>query len=186
MADLKARLYGKKAPPVGTTPSVVLVNPKFPHNVAAAIRAASCFGIEQVWFTGDRVGEMLEGKKRLPREERMKGYGEVELIQFDYPLDAFPKGTVPVAVELLEHSELLPLFQHPEGAVYVFGPEDGGLGKVWRKQCHRFVTIPSRHCMNLAASVYTVLYSRAVQMYMEGRAELPALAEERGFGGERI
>jgi tRNA C32,U32 (ribose-2'-O)-methylase TrmJ len=36
-------------------PAVGLVDPKFPHNVGAAVRAASCYGIGQVWFTGDRV-----------------------------------------------------------------------------------------------------------------------------------
>jgi hypothetical protein len=39
----------------GTTPAIGLVDPKFPHNVGAAVRAASCYGIGQVWFSGDRV-----------------------------------------------------------------------------------------------------------------------------------
>jgi hypothetical protein len=29
--------------PQGVTPSVVLVNPKYPHNVGAALRVCSCF-----------------------------------------------------------------------------------------------------------------------------------------------
>ena len=47
-------------------------DPKFPHNVGAAVRAASCYGVRQVWFSGDR--ERLDGAKRqrLPREERMR------------------------------------------------------------------------------------------------------------------
>ncbi|HMI22995.1 MAG TPA: hypothetical protein VK594_00780 [Streptosporangiaceae bacterium] len=58
----------------GITPAVALVDPKFPHNVGAAVRAASCYGVRQVWFSGDRV--RLDGAKRqrLPREERMRGY----------------------------------------------------------------------------------------------------------------
>ena len=61
----------------GITPAVALVDPKFPHNVGAAVRAASCYGVRQVWFSGDRV--RLDGAKRqrLPREERMRGYKEV-------------------------------------------------------------------------------------------------------------
>jgi hypothetical protein len=61
----------------GITPAVALVDPKFPHNVGAAVRAASCHGVRQVWFSGDRV--RLDGAKRqrLPREERMRGYKEV-------------------------------------------------------------------------------------------------------------
>ena len=58
----------------GIAPAVALVDPKFPHNVGAAVRAASCYGVRQVWFSGDRV--RLDGAKRqrLPREERMRGY----------------------------------------------------------------------------------------------------------------
>src|SRR5262249_35205478 len=55
----------------GRPPAVVLINPKYPHNVGAAVRAASCYGIEQVWFTGDRVQLVGERRFRLPREERM-------------------------------------------------------------------------------------------------------------------
>src|SRR6266567_9514872 len=39
----------------GITPAIGLVDPKFPHNVGAAVRAASCYGIRQVWFSGERV-----------------------------------------------------------------------------------------------------------------------------------
>ena len=31
------------------------------------------------------------------------------------------------------------------------------------KHCHRFIVIPSRHCVNLAAAVYLVLYDRAAK-----------------------
>jgi hypothetical protein len=77
-------IYGKNAKRLGVTPAVAMVNPKNPYNVGAALRAASCFGIPQVWFTGDRVKFGLKGAKRLPREERMKGYRDVELRQFDH------------------------------------------------------------------------------------------------------
>lgn len=67
----------------GIAPAVALVDPKFPHNVGAAVRAASCYGVRQVWFSGDRV--RLDGAKRqrLPREERMRGYKEVEVRHAD-------------------------------------------------------------------------------------------------------
>jgi hypothetical protein len=35
-------------------PGVVLINPKFPHNVGATIRACSCFGSNR-WFGPDSV-----------------------------------------------------------------------------------------------------------------------------------
>src|SRR5690348_2219897 len=112
----------------GIAPAVALVDPKFPHNVGAAVRAATCYGVRQVWFSGDRV--RLDGaeRQRSPREERMRGYKEVEVRHADQFFDAFEEA-VPVAVELRRNAESLIDFVHPEHALYVFGPEDGSLGR---------------------------------------------------------
>lgn len=163
----------------GITPAVALVNPKYPHNVGAAVRAASCYGVRQVWFSGNRV--TLDGSKqnRLPREERMRGYAEVEIRNGDYFFDAFSRA-VPVAVELRDGSESLVTFEHPENALYVFGPEDGSLGRATLGRCHRFVVIPMRHCANLSSAVYTVLYDRHAKRVMAG-LEIPHLPGYSGF-----
>ena len=81
------------------TPSIILHNPKFPHNVGEIVRACSNFGGKVVLFTGDRVS--LEPSKgyRLPREERMKDYKDVLLLNDDYPFNRFKKGIIPVAVK---------------------------------------------------------------------------------------
>jgi tRNA(Leu) C34 or U34 (ribose-2'-O)-methylase TrmL len=175
------RVYGKSAPPAGIAPAIALIEPKYPHNVGAAVRAASCFGIGQVWYTGDRV--TLDPKGRLPREERMRGYDDVTLIQFDYPFDAFDS-VVPVAIEVRKNSIPLPDFYHPPNALYVFGPEDGSLGKSVVRHCHQFVIIPTHHCVNLAAAVYLTLYDRMTKQVAAGIESYPALHENRGFLGE--
>jgi len=76
-------------------PAVTLINPKYPHNLAAAIRACSCFGVDTLLWTGDRI--KFEAGERLPREERMKGYSSVEVIHTDRPFNTMPvklaKGT---------------------------------------------------------------------------------------------
>jgi hypothetical protein len=101
----------------------------------SAVRAASCYGIGQVRFTGDRGRLVGERCRRLPREERMRGYQEVQLRHADQPLTP------------------LISFTHPDRAVYVFGPEDGSLDRAILGLCHRFVVTPTRHCNNLAAAV---------------------------------
>jgi tRNA C32,U32 (ribose-2'-O)-methylase TrmJ len=170
-------IVGKNTPPAGVFPAVCLINPKYSANVGAALRAASCFDVKQLWWTGDRV--QMPGKgERLPREERMKGYRDVEMIQYDRPFDHF-KGATPVAVELLENTECLFDFEHPENAVYVFGPEDGNIG-LSRRHCHRFVAIPTKHCTNLAAAVYILLYDRMMKHYLKTGEKLE-LNEMRGF-----
>ncbi len=116
---------------------------------------------------GDRA--QLDGDKshRLPREERMRGYREVEIRQADYFFDAFD-AAVPVAVELRRNAESLIDFEHPERALYVFGPEDGSLDRAVLARCHRFLVIPTRHCTNLSAAVYTVLYDRQAKRVRAG------------------
>lgn len=168
----------------GETPAVVLVNPKHAANVAGVLRAASCWGARQVRFTGDRVADQLERLSRIPREERMKGYAAVELLHDERPLDAFP-GATPVLVEVRENAENLTFFEHPEDAVYVFGPEDGSVYRGYANLCHRFVFIPTNHCLNLSQAVNMVLGHRRLHAQWTGK-EPPVrlsdtLDEARGF-----
>ena len=65
------------------TPGMVLINPKFPHNVGATIRACSCFGVESLMWTGSRIN--VSAYKRLPREERMKGFKRVRFMNDERP-----------------------------------------------------------------------------------------------------
>jgi tRNA(Leu) C34 or U34 (ribose-2'-O)-methylase TrmL len=177
---METAIYGKKHKKKGLTPAVGLINPKYAHNVGAAVRAASCFGVKQIWFTGDRVSLDPKKGERLPREERMRGYKDVELRQFDYFFDEFDRSVTPVAIELRPNSESLTTFEHPENPLYVFGPEDGSIPSVTLRHCHRFVVIPTRHCVNLAAAVYIVLYDRLIKSNKHVTIE-DMLAEERSW-----
>lgn len=173
------------APDAGKTPAVALVNPKYGHNVAGALRGCAAFGARQLWVSGSRVTREWEQRGRLPREERMRAYGDVEVCLGDYFFDAFGKDTVPVAVEVRENAESLTDFEHPENALYVFGPEDGSLTRVHLQQCHRVLIIPSLHCLNLAVAVGIVLADRVMKRQREGleprRASYAMLDEQRGF-----
>ena len=96
------------------------MDPRYPHNVGQVVRNASCYGISQVWYTGSRVKITGEHGYRLPREERMKAYGDVTLVVNEDPLAALLKANpdaVPVAVELRPGAERLPSFVHPENAI---------------------------------------------------------------------
>lgn len=165
-------------PPRVRPPAVALIDPKYPHNVGAALRACSCWGVGQLWWTGGRVTLDVPRGARLPREERMKGYRSVELFRDDRVFDRLGPGPVtPVAVELRPAAESLVTFEHPEEALYVFGPEDGSLPKAVRLLCHRFVVIPTHHCLNLAAAVNVVLYDRRLKRQRDGREPLGPVRE---------
>lgn len=158
--------------------AVLLCNPKSPYNVGGVLRACHIFGVSDLCWSGERVkdsqdlarftGTYAKSKWRLPREERMKEYQSVawsRLAESPPPLSILPniaKGVVPVAVEVKESAESLTTFDHPENALYVFGPEDGSIPKAIQAECHRFVTIPSsnRTPLNLAVAVNIVLYDR--------------------------
>jgi tRNA(Leu) C34 or U34 (ribose-2'-O)-methylase TrmL len=108
----------------------------------------------------------------------MKGFRDVQMTVDDCFFDRFEQGSVtPVAVELLPTAEPLMSFEHPEDALYVFGPEDGGLPKAVRLHCHRFVFIPTHHCLNLAAAVNVVLYDRRLKRHLAGQEPLGPLRE---------
>lgn len=166
-------------------PALVMCNPKFPHNAAAAIRTCSCYGIEQVWITGERLARKVFESKRIPREERMKGYKDVSLILDERPFNHLPEGVIPVAVELVKGAENLLQFEHPENAVYVFGPEDGSIPRTIQRLCHRRVFIPTKHCLNLTMAMGTLFYDRLYKQYLNGQVDsLPiaqCLDEQRGW-----
>ena len=171
------------APRYKALPGVVLINPKFKHNIGGVIRACSCFGIPTLLWTGDRI-EFEEGE-RLPREERMKGYRDVHFSHEDRPIDAFGS-SVPVCVELIPGSQPLTYFEHPDNAVYIFGPEDGHVPQVYRRLCHSVIYIPAFHCLNLAAAVNVVLSHRMVSRQLSGHQPVvpvgDMLNENRGYG----
>lgn len=156
---------GKEVRVIPASPAVVLTDPKYPHNLGQTVRALSCFGVSQLWWSGKRMMKALEGMDRIPREERMRGYSDVSILHHDRPLECFAanKKIIPVAIELRNNSEDLCYFEHPENAVYIFGPEDGSIDQGTLRNCHRFVKIPTRHCTNLSAAVYLVLYDRMLK-----------------------
>jgi tRNA(Leu) C34 or U34 (ribose-2'-O)-methylase TrmL len=155
--------------------AVLLIDPKYPHNVGNALRACALLGASRLFWTGDRVPppDSWPSGSRLPREERLRCYRRTELVHLDAadnPREV--KGLTPVCVEISDTAEDLLAFQHPERALYVFGPEDGEVPKTTRMACHRFVRIPnaipaedpdSRTPYNLAAAVNVVLYDRLVK-----------------------
>src|SRR5262245_36536207 len=100
MSQYTPTLWGPCAPTLGVAPALALVNPKYPANVGMVVRLASCYGVRQVWFTGNRVSLDPAKGERLPREERMKGYRDVKMVHYDYFFDRFDAQAVPVAVEV--------------------------------------------------------------------------------------
>lgn len=160
---------------------VLLENPKYPHNVGAVLRACAAFGAKTLSWTGERVP--IDGDERLPREERYRNYKrDVNFAPYKesvrrYLQQAGLDHFTPVAVEVRNESESLVLFEHPENAIYVFGPEDGSLSGNALSICHRFIHIPSHYALNLGAAVNIVLYDRRAKRQMAGLEPIRSLDE---------
>lgn len=136
--------------------SIGLVNPKTPANIGSVLRAADCYGARAVCIEGARG----HGMAARCNTDTTAAFKRIPTILCDDIFDGHPVGTIPVAVDLVDGAVSLVDFQHPQCAFYVFGPEDGTLGKRHLERCAHRVVIPTSGCMNLAATVNVVLYDR--------------------------
>jgi tRNA(Leu) C34 or U34 (ribose-2'-O)-methylase TrmL len=132
-----------------------LSNPKSPTNVGAVMRAAGCFGVDAVFYTGERYPRARKFSTDTKQASR-----SIPLSGVDSLLDAVPEGAAIVCVELVEGAQPLNAFKHPENAFYIFGPEDGTLSQALVNRAQAVVYIPTVGCLNLAATVNVVLYDR--------------------------
>ena len=133
--------------------SIGLFRPKDVHNIGGVLRAADCYGAAMVAIQGDRTPV-------VSRQDVAKAYRHIPVMRGDDIFAFCPFDTIPVAVDLIDDARSLPNFTHPERAFYVFGPEDGTLGRQHLDRCAHVVSVPTRRCMNLAATVNVILYDR--------------------------
>lgn len=140
--------------------AIGLVRPKDPSNIGGVLRAAGCYGANFVAIEGDRSGNRSHKKIAGQAADTSKAYRHIPTIMLDDLFDGHPVGSVPVAVDLVDGAVSLVDFVHPKSAFYIFGPEDGTLGAKHMDRCVHRVFVPTKHCMNLAATVNVILYDR--------------------------
>ncbi len=124
------------------------------YNVGGAMRAAWCYGARFVAMSGGKIDEVRHQTNTPAAWRHIPVVGAADLH------DVIPFDCVPVAVDLVEGAVSLSAYQHPARAFYVFGPENGTLGDKVLSWCRDRVMVPTRGCMNLAATVNVVLYDR--------------------------
>lgn len=139
--------------------AVGLVQPKTPANVGSVLRAAGCYGVNLVAVEGER-GARTTGFVTSNPTDTMKAWRHIPTQVTEDLFSIIPVGCVPVAVDLMPSAVSLVDFIHPQSAFYIFGPEDGTLGEKHAKLGMARVFVPTRYCMNLAATVNVVLYDR--------------------------
>ncbi|MBU2864134.1 RNA methyltransferase [Reinekea forsetii] len=134
---------------------IALTNPKSPTNVGAVLRAAGCFNANEVLYTGNRFDIAKKFQTDTKQANHSIGLTKVECFGGEKPTQAKL-----VCVDLVEGAIPLMDFEHPEQALYVFGPEDGSINQETISKADAVVYIPTTGCLNLAASVNVLLYDR--------------------------
>ena len=146
--------------------TIGLTNPKSPSNVGAVMRAAGCYNVDKVLYTGKRYAQAAKFNGSKLNTDTKKARDIIPLLAIDgfdnikEQLANLPKATKIICVDLVEGATPLPHFQHPEQALYIFGPEDGTISQAVINNADDVVYVPTVGCMNLAASVNVLLYDR--------------------------
>lgn len=136
-----------------------LINPKDANNVGSIMRAAGCFNVQSIRYTGTRYGYAAKFQT-----DTQKASHTIPLRAVDSLFEEIDANTQVVCIELVEGAVPLPDFQHPENALYIFGPEDGSISQDIINQAHHVVYIPTKGCLNLAATANIVLYDRNAKL----------------------
>jgi len=132
-----------------------LTDPKSPSNVGAVMRAAGCYHVDKVLYSGKRYARAA--KFNTDTQSASK---KIPLIGVESLVESLPEGSQLVCVDLIEGAIPLPAFTHPKNAMYIFGPEDGTISQGVIDKADAVVYIPTHGCMNLAATVNVLLYDR--------------------------
>lgn len=123
--------------------------------MGSVLRAVGCYQACEVHYTGGRFDRAAKFQTDTNHTNLSVPLIRVENFSVDKN-----EGFKLVCVEFVEGAMALPEFQHPEHALYVFGPEDGSISQPLIDRADHVVYVPTIGCMNLAASVNVLLYDR--------------------------
>ena len=92
-----------------------LFNPKSPENVGSVMRAAGCYGVNSVFYTGKRYD-----LAKSFHTDTTKNHLDIPLIGVQDLRNIIPLDCVPVAVDLVEGAKSILNYKHPPRAFYIF------------------------------------------------------------------
>lgn len=144
--------------------SIGLVNPKSPENVSSVMRSAGNFGVDSVYYSGSRYPRALRLNPAVPRMSRKVSQG-IPLTGVNCLFDTVTSNMKIICVEFAENAIALPEYQHPENALYIFGPEDNSIPQDIIDRADAVIFVPTTGCMNLAATVNVLLYDRLAKSF---------------------
>lgn len=138
---------------------IAVYHPKTETNVGTLWRSANVFGASFLALIGRRFKKQASDTMATHRNVPLYEY-----LTFDQFRDHQPHGCAIVAVERCATARNIVNYCHPERAVYLLGPEDGGIPSSVLARCHSRIVIPGTHCLNVAAAGSIVLYDRMAKL----------------------
>ena len=140
-----------------------LSNPKSPENVNSVKRAAGNFSVDSILYTGTRYPRAVKLNPATTNMSRDVSLN-IPVTGVACLIDEISEKMEIICVEFAENAIPLPRYQHPDNALYIFGPEDGTLSQEIIDRADAVVYVPTKGCMNLAATVNVVLYDRLTKL----------------------
>lgn len=138
-------------------------HPKTADNLGTLWRSAVCFGASFIFTIGDRYHKQASDTVKSWRHVPYFRYTDLDDFHAHLPYDC-----VPVGVEITDLAKPLETYQHPRNAVYLLGPEDGGLSRSALLLCHEVINIDTTYCLNVASAGTVVLYDRQAKGWRQG------------------
>lgn len=127
-------------------------------NMGSLWRTAAILGAAFIFTVGRRF--------KRQASDTMKSWRHMPTFHFATLEDLFahlPYDCLLVGVEMDERAVPLHEARHPERAVYLLGAEDNGLTSAAMDKCHRIVSLPGDHSMNVSVAGSIVLYDRVTR-----------------------
>lgn len=129
-----------------------------PMNLGALMRTAHAFGAS-FFFTVNAAPKLREAY----RADTSRAFDAMPYYAWDALSDMrLPAGAQLVGVELTDDAVDLPVFKHPQAAVYILGRERGSLSPAVQAACAHIVKIPTKFCLNVGLAGALVMYDRLV------------------------
>ena len=141
--------------------------PKFGANMGTLVRSAYAFGAAYVFTVGARYQHHPADTGKATRHMPLLHYADLGEL-----LLSLPDGAQLVGVERDPEAWPLPVFTHPERAVYLLGGEDRTLPRDFLfEHCGDagMVSIDTRQCLNLATAGSIVMYDRWLKRSLQRR-----------------
>lgn len=105
----------------------------------------------------------IDHRYRHQSSDVQRAWTKIPLFQyrdFDHFYDSMPHDCQLIGVEMDERSVPIKEFTHPRRAAYLLGSEANGLSPAVRERCHKLISLPGEHSLNVSVAGSIILFDR--------------------------